>query len=303
MRILFAVLAAATLASVPALADPAADVALRERGRAMALDDRCGLLTDGARAALAGGLVLARNALLRSGWPENHIDAALNAAARSADELACDGADAAEIMRKVRAGYEGWRGLARMTFVGDHRTWSAQRGLAREGWLLVQDVSGTDGQRAVFGLAQRADGAARLALAVPADVKPRSARLLLRDTAVAPTLIGGELRRLASPRAPPNPLAAHAAPDVFTRAVWASERTDHDADSPLATGFDRPITVLWFPDSATGLVGALDAREAVAIDLELAARNGAGTTKRLYLEVGDFQAGVLFASLTDQSAP
>jgi hypothetical protein len=289
---------AALLGGAPLWAQEAADVAYAGRVRALALDARCTLLADDVRVALEAGAALARNTLLRAGWSDGAVRRATLGAAATTEGLPCNGPDAAAIVDQVETGYQGWSRLSAMTFPGDQRTWNAARSADGEGWLLFQPIADGPSETALFGLARNAEGAALIALALPAEIRARAARLNVRDAALAPTRVEPEYVRIAPPSGS-HPLASAAAPDVFTRAIWASERTEHDDRSAYAEGFPDGVTVFWFPASATEELAVLDPRESVAIDLDLALRNGGEEARRLYLEIGDFAPAQLFV----QSAP
>ena len=287
--------AAALVVPSAVYAQSAADVALLERGRALALDDRCGLFSSPVRAALESGWLLARNGLQRGGWSAEMIAGLIAEASAQADSVGCESSAMVEVIARVEDGYAGWINLAAMTFVGDHRTWEAQRPRGMEGWLVVQDISTTESGFAVFGLARREDGSDRLAIAVSSALRPRAARARMRDVELAPELIDPELRRLASPT-PSHPLAALAAPDVFTTQVWAAERMEVEGDSPFSASDDASLALFWFPEDASTALSTLDAREAMSIDVEFASRSTEGATARFYLEVGDFESARLFAT-------
>lgn len=298
---LLASLAAAALAT-QSHAQTAADEAFLGRATAAALDDRCGLFAAEVREALDAGVMLTRNALLRGGWSERTTGRVVELAASDAATMACDGADAVRIATEVNHGYDGWRTLSGMTFAGDQRSWTAVRPLAAEAWLLAQNVATADIASARFGLARRPDGPPQLALALPAATRPGAARLLLRDAALAPTRLEAEMIRIVG-LSDSHPLAAATAPDVFTRAVWASDRTAADKDSVYAEGMDGAATLLWFPASLTAELAALDPREVVAIDIDRAGADPTRGSIRLYVEVGDFGPAAVLASILDQASP
>lgn len=299
VRPILAAALAAILGGAPLWAQEAADVAYAGRVRALALDARCTLFEgDDVRIALEAGAALARNTLLRAGWSDSAVRRVTLGAAAPTEELPCNGPDAAAIVDQVEAGYQGWSRLSTMTFPGDQRTWNAARSADGEAWLLFQPVADGPSETALFGLARNGDGATLIALALPAELRARAARLNVRDATLAPTRVESEYVRIAPPSGS-HPLASAAAPDVFTRAIWASERTEHDEKSAYAEGFSGGITVFWFPASAIEELVALDPRESVAIDLDLALRDGGEDARRLYLEVGDFAPARLFV----RSAP
>jgi hypothetical protein len=289
---------AAIGAGMPLWAQEAADVAYAGRVRALALDARCTLFADDVRIALEAGAALARNTLLRAGWSDSGVRRATLGAAAQTEGLPCNGPDAAAIVDQVEAGYEGWSRLSAMAFPGDQRTWNAARSADGEAWLLFQNVAdGPDGA-ALLGLARKPDGAVLPALALPSELGARAARLNLRDLALSPTRVDPEVVRIVPPSGS-HPLAPTAAPDLFTRAIWASDRTEHDAKSPYAEGFPDGVTLFWFPAGVAEDLAALDPREAAAIEIDLAPRGGAEDARRLYLEIGDFAPARLFS----QAAP
>jgi hypothetical protein len=294
-----AVVVAASLAcGARAAAQTSADAAFTARVRALALDERCDLFSDDVRLALDAGAAQSRNALLRAGWTDTVVLRAAVLAAADAEAASCAGSDAAAVVSNVTSAYEAWRQLKAMTFAGDHRTWAARRLDQGEGWLLAQNVADVRGGPAIFGVARKDDGEVRVALALPREMRPRAARLLVRDRAIASTRVESELVRLAG-RGAIHPLAGAAAPDVFTRAIWGAERSNIDADSAYAKDVGGPAALLWFPESAIQALAELDPREAVAIEIDLAFR-GEERTERLYVEIGDFAPAAMFTHALGQ---
>jgi hypothetical protein len=291
--LLLAAACASLALSERAEAQSTADVAFATRVRALALDERCALFSDDVRLALDAGAAQSRNALLRAGWSDAVVLRAALIAATDADALACQGVEAAGVSSEVTGAYQAWRQLRAMAFPGNHRTWNARRLDAGEGWLMVQNVASVRGGPILFGVARREDGEVRLALALPRDERPRAARALIRDRAIAPTRVENELARLAG-RSDADPLGAAAAPDVFTRQIWAAERASVDADSEYAEGLDGAAALFWFPASSIEALADLDPREAIAIEVDLAARRGGERTDRLYVEIGDFAPAAMF---------
>jgi hypothetical protein len=302
-QLLLATLVAGTLVpgGGPAFAQGAAEEAFASRIEALALDVRCDLFSDDVAIALEAGAMLGRNALLRASWNDSEVAQLARRVDLGTDAMSCEGAQAADVLARVQDGFSAWRQVRGMTFPGDQRTWTARRQEAGEGWLLTQEVTDPSGARVVFGLARREDGEVRPALAMSAAERPRAARALVRDATLSPSRVEGELARLAG-RAP-DPLAAAAAPDVFTRAVWAAERSRPAPGSALATGFGGEVAVLWFPAAAIDDIAALDPREAMAIELDLGSRIGGEQLRRYYVEIGDFAPAALFVDPPAQRSP
>jgi hypothetical protein len=294
--------AAAVLLAAPSHAQAAADEAYLGRMTAVALDERCALFPPEVREALDAGAALVRNALLRAGWSERTLQRVDGLARSDAEPLACVGPEAVQIATDVNNGYDGWRGLREMAFAGDQRTWTAKRPATPEAWLLIQTVAAPNSGPAKFGIARRADGTLQLALALPSDARPGAARLLLRDPALAPMRLEAEMIRIVGV-ADRHPLAAAAAPDVFTRAVWAADRSDHDKASPYAEEFGGSVAMLWFPARLTQDLAALDPREVVAIDVDRAGGDPSSSQERFYVEVGDFAPAAVLARILDQASP
>jgi hypothetical protein len=298
-RSLLAAACATFALCAPAEAQASADAALATRVRALALDERCALFSHDVRLALDAGAAQSRNALLRGGWTDMAVLSVAIRASDEADGLVCGGAEAAGVASEVTGAYQAWLQLRAMTFPGDHRTWSARRLEAGEGWLLTQNVANIRGGPALFGIVRREDGRARLALALPRDERPRAVRALVRDRSIAPTRVETEFVRLTA-RNEAHPLAAAAAPDVFTRQIWAAERANVDAASPFAESLGSPAALFWFSDSAIKALADLDPRETVAIEVDLAGRRNGERTERLYVEIGDFAPAAMFVHALDQ---
>ncbi|MGD2132998.1 MAG: hypothetical protein PVI23_09405 [Maricaulaceae bacterium] len=304
MRAFAAIAISTVLAGHAAAAEPlSADGALAERAGALALDDRCAVLTPEQRAALRSGIALARNSLLRGGWGELNVANMRFAAEAQAAALPCEAEDAAEIFAGVTSGFEGWSRLPAMVYPGDHRSWSARRPTVDRGWSLIQDISRRDDERAWFGLAVGPDGVGRPALALAGDARAGVVRLRMRDFTLSETMIDPEIRRFAAGASDLHPLAAAAAPEVYTRVVWAYQRNQYPRDDWYADGFGGEVEVFWFSEDLIGEIARLDPREALRIEVQYGPRSAEPGPVDYFVEIGDFTPAYFFLSAKSPAFP
>lgn len=287
-------LALACALAGPAIAHADAGAALFERARLAALDDACALLPGPARAALDAGRLQARGALESAGVARERLDALEYAAADAAATIACDSVEALGAAQFLIDAHRAWAGMRSMLFAGQAREWLAVRpsGSDAPTWIIRQDVETATGAAAAFGVASLRNEAG-LAVAV-AGARPRAARLLLRDTELAPEPTGADIARMAlGPQA--EGLALRAAPAPFARAYWAATRAVGEDAAPLVDlEGDAEAAAFWFPQAALEALSTLHPSEAVAVEFDLAAPGGGHVTERVYVEVGDFAAALAF---------
>ena len=282
----------AALVAAPAMACAASLDLVYERTVMTAADGRCGLFAAPVRTALEAARVQARGAALRASVdPSNLAATELRAKSRAAT-VPCDSPDLKLAADRVRQGFDGYAKLIRMDYPGDQAVWRADRSssVAAARWRLAQDVR-TDGQRMMFGLAGREGANALTAVAAfPDGEAPYAARLVMRndratrgpflDTRGAP-LAKAPLHRRMSPLGAQTVFAAQA------RAPAGPDLKPKD----MAQGW-----AFRFPAEAAWALAALDPREAVAVDFLFPN----DTTRRVYVEVGDFAAGRAFLQLASR---
>ncbi len=281
------------IAPMTARANPASD-AYYERTVMSAADGRCRLFTPDIAAALAASQAQARGAALRTGADSASLQS-LAAQARSRAEAApCGSPDLTTAAGRVRAAFDGYSRLPRMSFPGEIAAWRADRTYSLDGptWRLAQ--TGQLGAQAfTFGLAGRRGEVAQLM--VVADFGPGpgpyAARLLMRDPARAPDAYLN-LQRASMPAR--LPLSARTPPRPASRIVSAEARAQ--AEPRLLTPGQSSATAFRFPASAAAAIAGLDPREAVALEFVFMGRNG-DIVRTAYVEVGDFAAGQAFLTV------
>jgi hypothetical protein len=278
-----------TLLAPPALAHADAIGAFYERSVMSAANQRCGLFTPELASALAAARAQARGAALRSGASNGTLAEVEIRARGKAGAVACGSPDIVTAANRVRGAFAGYSRLQKMSFPGDSAGWIANRGVSRLGplWKLSQTVR-FGPNSLTFGLAGRED--ARILLAVanfPDNAQPYTARLILRDTAIAaePYLNGIEAH------GGPLPLASRTPPRSATRGILAEARGA--ADPALLPAGARAGCAFRFPASAIDALAELDPREAVMIEFLIAA-GARDEVRTAYVEVGDFAAGRAF---------
>ena len=274
----------------PALAHADALGAYYERSVMTAANQRCGLFTPDLASALAAAQAQARGAALRSGASMGALAQLDDRARARAGAVACGSPDIVKAANRVRGAFDGFSRLQRMNFPGDTSDWSANRGVSRLApvWKLSQ-AARFGGGDLVFGLAGRGDARVLLAVASFADdAQPYAARLIMRDTDLAPEPY---LNAIQAHARGPLPLEARTPPRSATRGVLAEARAP--AETALLPPGERSGWAFRFPASAAAALANLDPREAVMIEFLFAdgARDGLRTA---YVEVGDFAAGRAF---------
>jgi hypothetical protein len=282
----------AALVAAPAVASAASLDLFYERTVMSAANGRCGLFTAQVGSALEAARVQARGAALRAGAGRATLSATEQRARSRAATVACDAPDLKLAADRVRQAFDGYARLIRMDYPGDQAVWRADRSSSAMAarWRLAQDVR-ADGQRMVFGLAGREGSNALIAVASFSDGDtPYAARLIMRDARVTqgPFLDarGEALARIPLPRR----LSPNGAQTVFA----AQARNPAGVDlkpKDMAQGW-----AFRFPPEAAWTLAALDPREAVAVEFLFPD----DTTRRIYVEVGDFAAGRAFLQLASR---
>jgi len=276
--------------AAPALAAPV-DL-FYERTVMTAADDRCRLFEPDLAVALLAAQVQARGAALRSGLDEAMVGGVEQRARAAAAQVACDAPDMAMVADRVRAAFESYAKLARMTYPGELADWRADRGTGRAArWRLAQNAaSGWD--RVIFGLAGRQGADGLMALGMFADGRePYSARLVMRD--VRKTLGPYIDTREKDPKRRPA-LARRMPPDGAV-VVYAAEARSPAGTDLLPKGA-RSGWAFRFPAEAAAAMARLDPREAVAVEFVFGGSRD--EVRRVYIEVGDFAAGRAFLRTT-----
>ena len=282
----------ASLLAAPGLAAASSLDLFYERTVMTTADARCGLFEPGVGTALAVARAQARGAALRGGADRATLRALEQRAQTKAYAAACGSPDLTVAAGRVRQAFEGYAKLLRMDYPGDHAGWKADRSSSAVAarWRLTQDLS-QDGDRLLFGLAGRAGANALLALAgFETGQAPYGARLVMRDDALTlgPYL---DLRGEALTKAP---LVRRLAPPGAQVSFSAEARSPAGSDllpKAMAAGW-----AFRFPAQAARNLAELDPREAVAVDFLFAD----DTTRRIYVEVGDFAAGRAFLQASNR---
>jgi hypothetical protein len=276
--------------AAPALAHATAIDAFYERAVMTAADQRCRLFTPELASALQAAEAQARGAALRSGYSGGQIAQVEERADAKVASVPCSSADIALAATRVRAAFDGYAKLVRMNYPGDVAEWMADRSTSRRVaiWKLSQTTAFAGGQLE-FGLAGEDGPSSLVAVAAFAGGgQPYAARLVMRDTTLAPVPFINGLQS-ANGR---TPLSARMPPRSATDSVMAEARAV--ADPTLLPNGTRGGTAFRFPKSAAQTLGGLDPREAVAIDFLFASRSGPDQVRTAFIEVGDFAAGRAF---------
>jgi hypothetical protein len=258
-----------------------------------AADARCHLFTPEIGSALNAAAAQARGASLRAGFNRGQLDQARDRARAKAASLNCRLPDLATAAARVRAGFQAYARLDRLTYPGDIAGWRAFRVQPSQGisWKVVQDVRfGPDALR--FGLAgPRGQAGSLMAVARFADgATPYAARLFVRDPRRTSGPYLSSIKGGASARLP---LSARVAPRTAVRSFIAEARSS--ADPALAEG-DRNRVAFRFPWSAVAQLADLDPREAVTVEFVFSAA-GRDQVRTAYIEIGDFAAALAFLSV------
>ena len=265
-----------------------------ERAVMSAADARCSLFDPPVGSALNVAKYQARGAALRAGTDAAVLRNISQKAQARAYAVSCTSPDLALAAGRVRTAFDSYARMLKMDYPGDIVGWKADRSSSNlaSRWRLTQDVT-QNGDRLLFGLAGKSGANALLAIAHFSNGQaPYSARLIMRDDqmTVGPFLDarGAPLRSIPLDRR----LAANGAQVSFT----AEARSTAGSDL-----LPKDLTSGWafrFPADAARLLAGLDPREAVAIDFIFPD----DSTRRLYVEVGDFAAGRAFLQSASRPA-
>lgn len=280
---------AVALAAMPAAAAAGPLDLYVERTAMTAADARCGLFGASLRAALDAGRLQARNAAVRAGATSEILARADRQAIAAAGQAACDSETVRAAADHVRAAFDGFAQVRRMTYPGERADWRADRtaGGEQHRWRLAQDAD-FDGGRMVFGLAGRDGRPVLLALASFADGRtPYAARLAVRDA-----------QRAGRPY-----LGMAGGGDLAGRLPPPASRRTFAAEARSRAGLDlmpETMTSGWafrFPAEAAATLAELDPREAVAVEFLF---SDGTPVRRAYVEVGDFAAGRAFLQMASR---
>ena len=255
-----------------------------------AADQHCRLFSPELGSALQASEAQARGAALRSGLHGATLDQVEQRADAKIASTPCGSPDIATAATRVRAAFDGYSKLQRMSYPGDIADWTADRSTSRR--VAIWKLSQTDqfgGSRLVFGLAGGDGPSSLVAVAsFPDGAEPYAARLVVRDANLAPEAFINGLKAGNGK----TPLSARTPPRSATRAILAEARGN--ADATLLPHGARQGVAFRFPKAAAQTLSGLDPREAVAIDFLFATANGAEQVRTAYIEVGDFAAGRAF---------
>jgi hypothetical protein len=284
------VLAGLAVMAIPALAHASAVDAFYERAVMTAADQHCRLFTPELGSALQAAEAQARGAALRSGLNGATLALVEQRAEARIAATPCGSRDIATAATRVRAAFDGYSKLQRMSYPGEIADWTADRSTSRRVaiWKLSQsDQFGPS--RLVFGLAGGDGPSSLVAVASFADAaQPYAARLVVRDVSRAPDAFINGIQAGAGK----TPLSARTPPRSATQAFLAEARAR--ADPTLLPLGARQGVAFRFPKSAALTLSGLDPREAVAIDFLFAGAAGSEQVRTAYVEVGDFAAGRAF---------
>jgi hypothetical protein len=262
-----------------------------ERALMRAADARCHLFTPQVGSALAAAEAQARGAALRGGSTNAGLRAVAAQAAAKQAALPCNSAQLALAAGKVKAAFDGYSRLIRMSFPGDDVAWQADRTLPLRTpiWRLSQPTT-TGSSHVVFGLAGDYAHPAQL-LAVgdfgPGET-PYAAQLMVRDVSRAPEPYLQAVSVSAWSRLP----LAERAPPRSGSLAFTAEARDSAERTLLPPGSSSGVAFR-FPASAAQALAALDPREAVTLVFLIQDPSGV-RAQRAYVEVGDFAAGQAF---------
>jgi hypothetical protein len=289
-RALRIAIALAALA-VPTLSHATAVDAYYERAVMTAADQHCRLFTPELGSALQAAEAQARGAALRSGVNGATLNQVEQRAEAKVASVPCNSRDIATAAGRVRAAFDGYSKLVRMSYPGDLADWTADRSTSRRVaiWKLSQTAN-FSGSLLAFGLAGEDGPSSLVAVAsFPGNAQPYAARLVVRDVNLAPDAFINFLRTASNGK---TPLPARMPPRSATRIFMAEARAN--ADPTLLPRGARAGVAFRFPKSTAQTLSGLDPREAVAIDFLFASANGAEQVRTAYIEVGDFAAGRAF---------
>lgn len=255
-----------------------------ERTLMSVLGRRCGLFEPGVASALSAAGVQARSAALRGGAEVHSLEAIAARARARAAQQPCDSPDVAIASARVRSAFEGYSRLSRMSYPGEVAAWTADRAMGTAArWRLSQSIA-LGWERVVFGLVGRGGGQALMAVGAFSHAhEPYTARLVMRDVSrtLGPYLDDrGSARARLEGRLPPS----------GTIAFSAEARSPAGRD--LLPADARAGVAFRFPPQALAALERLDPREALAV--EFVFPGAKETTRRAYVEVGDFAAGKAF---------
>lgn len=256
---------------------------LYERTLMTAADARCRLFSPTISAALDASRAQARGATLRSGATELQVTALEKRARAKAAGAACDSKDLTLAASRVKKAFEGYSQMLSMTYPGDVSSWKAERSVSATipVWRLSQPSS-FGANRVLFGLAGRTKAVIAVAT-FETGQRPYVARVILRDT-------NRTLGPYIDPRSGKN-LAGKVAPRNASL-VFTAESRDEAPLTLLPTGAKTGLAFR-FPPAVAQAMSQLDPREAVVVEFAFAGR-GEEDTRRAYIEVGDFAAGMAF---------
>jgi hypothetical protein len=283
------VLGLAISLAVPVAAQADAVQLYYERSVMVAADGRCHLFSPNLGSALAAATAQAHGAALRSGAGADVLDQVAQRAGAKSGRTPCGSTDIATAAARVRSAFDRYSKLTRMTYPGDVAAWRAWRASPQRTmvWKLSQETR-LSGASAILGLAGRDGPSALLAVARFSNgAQPYSARLVLRDQALAPQPF---LNGLGHASGATLPLASRTPPRAASVSFLPESRAS--ADSLLAPSAPDAVAFR-FPRAAVEALGRLDPREAVAVDFLFAAPGG-DVVSTAYFEVGDFAAGRAF---------
>jgi len=275
------VLAAATLAAAATPAD--ARSAYAQRQFLLDADDKCHLLGDRERAALAGSAQQARGALLRAGLKPDTIQ---QAAADRAEATPCTDQTLRVETETARAAFSGWAARTRQEFPGEQRSWRVSRYSAEDAlaWTLAQDL----GDGFSIGLVEDAEQRL-LAVALPVEpgaARPRTLLLEFRDPQKWPDFVDPTLGGLFAAEGQ-DMLAARSAPPALSRRAWTTGPIDGSVQAP-GGGADYLTWAL--PERTMQELAALDPRDVARVSIEYADNR----VRVLYMEIGDLAVALGF---------
>lgn len=277
----------AALAAAPGIAKARPVDLFYERTVMSAADARCDLFAPEVGAALAASAAQARGAALRAGISFASLRTIENNARGKAALAGCGSPDIAIAASRVKTAFSGYAKITRLTYPGDIAPWRADRAGGRaSSWRLSQESTfGSD--KLSFGLAGRDGPGALVAVARFADgAQPYAARLLLRDGARSSQPY---LDRWGAGSTARLPLERRLPPRSALKTYQASARSPAGQDL-LPRDAKSAGWAFRFPDTAAIELGALDPREAVAVEFLFAG----DVSRRAYVEIGDFAAGRAF---------
>lgn len=273
---------AAMAAPSALLAANAADQ-LYERTLMTAADGRCRLFAPTISAALDASRAQARGATLRSGASEQQVTALEQRARAKAAGAACSSKDLTLAASRVKAAFDGYSQMLSMTYPGDVASWKAERSVSATipVWRLSQPAS-FGGDRLMFGLVGQAKAVTAVAT-FDNGQRPYAARIIVRDTrrTLGPYIAPGAGRNLSGKVAPRN-----------ASVIFTAETRGEAPLTLLPTGAKTGLAFR-FPSAAADAMAQLDPREAVTVEFAFSGRDGE-TTRKAYVEVGDFAAGRAF---------